>query len=288
MRGSIGIGIVTLLLGAALAVPAAASAAETERGTHRAPSLNIVGLAGGTELVDFTSDRSVTSNSREVTGLSGDQRLVGIDYRVQDGMLYGVGDAGGIYTLGDDGAASKVRQLSIGLEGTSFGVDFNPTANALRVISNTGQNLRQPFAMPQAPTVADGALTNPVPAPGTGTMPASGVTAAAYTNNDLEMATATTLFDLDTMLDQVAIQSPANAGSLASTGKLGVDSGLEAGFDIYSTLTDGVTTANDAFATLQVGQNHTLYRINLLTGKGARVGDLDSDVTDLAIALAQH
>ena len=280
--------MVTLLLGAALAVPATASAAEPDHGTHRAPSLEIVGLVGGTELVDFTSDSSATSNSRDVTGLAGDQRLVGIDYRVQDGMLYGVGDAGGVYTVDDDGAASKVRQLSVPLEGESFGVDFNPAANALRIISNTGQNLRQPFAMPQAATVADGPLTNPVPAPGTGTMPATGVTAAAYTNNDLEMATATTLFDLDTITDQVAIQSPANAGSLAATGKLGVDAGLDAGFDIYSTLTDGRAAANDAFAAMKVGQEHTLYRVDLLTGKASRVGDLDSDVTDLAIALDRH
>ena len=284
MRRTIRASVVSVVMGAALLAPAATAAADT----HRAPGLDVVGLVGGTELVDFTTDSSRTHDSRPVSGLVGDQRLVGIDYRVQDGMLYGVGNAGGVYTLDDDGAATKVRQLSLALEGSSFGVDFNPAANALRILSDTGQNLRQPFAMPDAATVADGGLTNPQTAPATGTVPARGVTSAAYTNNDLQMPTATTLFVVDTMLDQVSVQSPANAGSLAGTGKLGADVGAEAGFDVYSTLRSGTTRANDAFATLEVGGQFTLFRVDLLTGAASRVGDLDQDVSDLAIALDQH
>lgn len=43
---------------------------------------------------DFTSSSTRTTNKREVTGLQGDQRLMGIDFRVQDGGLYDVGDTG--------------------------------------------------------------------------------------------------------------------------------------------------------------------------------------------------
>lgn len=53
----------------------------------------------------------------------------------------------------------------------------------------------------------DGTLTTP-PA----SNPALGVTGAAYTNNDLDMATASSLFDIDTAGDRVFLQSPANAG----------------------------------------------------------------------------
>jgi hypothetical protein len=45
-----------------------------------------------------------------------------------------------------------------------------------------------------------------------------GVTAAAYTNNDLNGDTATTLFDIDPINDQVAIQAPPNNGTLNPTG----------------------------------------------------------------------
>ena len=68
------------------------------------------------------------------------------------------------------------------------------------------------------------------------------MTGAAYTNNDLATDTATTLFDLDTTLDQVALQAPANAGTLSATGKLGVDAGGDAGFDIALQTSAGART----------------------------------------------
>ena len=85
-----------------------------------------------------------TSPSREsvgaISGLAGDTNLVGIDYRVQNGKLYGVGNAGGLYVISADNAkASKVGQLSVALSGTSFGVDFNPAANALRSSATPGR-----------------------------------------------------------------------------------------------------------------------------------------------------
>jgi hypothetical protein len=130
------------------------------------------------------------------------------------------------------------------------------------------------MGMPAAgKTAADGTLTYP-PA----TAPATGVTGAAYTNNDLDPTTATTLFDLDTALDQISVQSPANAGSLAPTGKLGVDAGSS---------TDGTATA---LATLQVGQKSRLYKVDLFTGKAKAVGTFPSrhQVVDLAIQVDQR
>lgn len=111
------------------------------------------------------------------------------------------------------------------LQGENFGVDFNPAANRLRVISDTGQNLRHNIDDPAAPrtTTVDGTLTNPAVPPTTTPTTALGVTGAAYTNNDLDTTTATTLFDIDTTNDRVSLQSPAN-GTLAPTGALGVNS----------------------------------------------------------------
>jgi hypothetical protein len=39
----------------------------------------------------------------------------------------------------------------VALQGTRFGVDFNPAANRLRVISDLGQNLRHNIDDPAAP-----------------------------------------------------------------------------------------------------------------------------------------
>ena len=130
--------------------------------------------------------------------------MLGIDRRVQNRKLYGVGNKGGIYTLSaSSAAATKVGQLSVPLLGSFFGVDFDPAANALRIISDTGQNLRQPFGTsgdaPAGATIDDGVLNYSGET-------ATYVTAAAYTNNDLNADTATTLFDLDITLDQTVIR----------------------------------------------------------------------------------
>ncbi|WP_030371626.1 DUF4394 domain-containing protein [Streptomyces rimosus] len=252
-----------------------------------APGLRAFGISGdGTLMATFTTDRpDVLDWVRTVTGLSGDTSLIGIDFRVQDGLLYGVGNKGGIYTIKTppataDVVVTKVSQLQYDLRGTTFGVDFNPAADRLRVISDTGQNLRH--NLNDHSTIQDLNLTTP-PIEGT----TKGVTAAAYTNNDLSAATATSLIDINTTSDQVVLQSPANNGTLAPTGSLGLDAGLKAGMDIYSTLSNGKAVDNAAFASLTpVGAGTpSLYSINVLTGQATSIARFPLNITDLAIAL---
>jgi len=110
-------------------------------------------------------------------------------------------------------------------------VDFNPAGNALRIVSDTGLNLRQPFGAGDAPTVTT-VVDDPLTLNGSST--ATGIVAAAYTNNDLTDTTATMLFDIDTDNDQVLLQLPADSGMLSPTGDLGIGAGSDVGFDIYS------------------------------------------------------
>lgn len=250
-----------------------------------APALQAYGIAGsGTLMLSFRTDNPERNDwVKRITGLAGDSAVVGIDFRVQDGKLYAVGNKGGIYTIGIPSTiATKVSQLGADLYGTKFGVDFNPAADRLRVISDNGQNLRHNLG--DHSTIEDTTLTTP---PSTG--PAKGVTAAAYTNNDLNNTTNTTLVDLNTVTDQVVIQSPANSGFLVATGSLGVDAGLDAGFDIYSDLNNGKTVSATAFAVLTpAGGFQTLYTVDLLTGAAAPASDPGAfplDVSDIAVAL---
>jgi hypothetical protein len=252
-----------------------------------APSLPAFGLlSGGKTMCAFTTDRPDTLNwVKAVTGLSGDTSLIGIDIRVQDGLLYGVGNQGGIYTIktppqSPDVVMTKVSQLTIALYGTNFGVDFNPAADRLRIISDNGQNLRH--NLNDHTTVEDAVLTTP-PNPA----PTKGVTAAAYTNNDRNGDTATTLFGINTITDQLVIQSPANNGTLAPVGALGVDAGPDAGLDIFSDLTNGKTTSVLGFATLVTPDGATsLYTVNLFTGATTPPAlPFPLSVTDLAVSL---
>jgi hypothetical protein len=93
--------------------------------------------------------------------------------------------------------------------------------------------------------------------------------------------------DLDTMLDQVVIQSPPGNGFLVATGKLGVDASARAGFDIYSVVSRGVTVGNFPFATLSVNGKYQFFSINLTTGQAFSLGRLGDDVVDIAIPLAR-
>ncbi|MEV7461582.1 DUF4394 domain-containing protein [Streptomyces rubiginosohelvolus] len=280
---------VSFAAAAALSAPALASAdgRDGHGMDHRGhKALTAVGLTADQRLVEFTVDRPArTTDIGRVSGLRGDTKVVGIDFRVQNEKLYGVGDRGGVYTLNTANArATKVSQLTVALAGRQFGVDFNPAANRLRVISNTGQNLRHNIDDSAAPlgTTTDGTLTNPTMPPTT----ATGVTGAAYTNNDLNAATATTLFDIDTMADRVSLQSPANAGTLAPTGNLGVNAGPDAGFDIYFSPKHGT---NRGFATLNTAGTARLYEVDVLTGAARDLGAFSQrrQVTDLALPLEQ-
>ena len=235
--------------------------------------------SGSPPTAGSSSSRATSRRTRSIAaiwGVTGDTRLVGIDYRPATGELIGLGDQGGVYAVSDFNAqATKKSQLGVALAGTSFGVDFNPTVDRLRVISDTGQNLR---------VNVDNGVTN-VDTP----LSSMGVTGAGYTNNDADPNTATTFFDLDSALDQVVVQSPANSGMLAATGKLGVDAGPAIGFDVYSAIRNGTTVSVRAFASLNVDGSARFYRINLLQGRAGLVGafSASNQVTGIAVKLDQ-
>ncbi len=275
-------------LGAVIAAPAAGGSA-SHRSTcgsysssySSSSSTDLVGLTSDQRLICFRSDRPDRARDiAKVRGLDGDSRLVGIDVRPANGLLYGLGDNGGIYTIDvRTAAAVRVARTSVPLQGSSFGVDFNPVADRLRAVSDTGQNLRINVA--DGVTTPDGVLNY------TAGTPATGVTGAMYTNNDADPATGTTLFDVDSTLDQVAIQSPPNNGSLVATGKLGVDTGPDVAADIQSRVRRGTTVANTAYAALSSVDGSSFYTVDLLTGRASSTGDFDDDDRIVGIAVLQ-
>src|SRR5262245_4070292 len=110
--------------------------------------LNMFGLTADQQLIRFREDR--TRNNKVVgpiTNLSNDVTLVGIDFRPANGFLYALGNAGGIYTINTKTAEATFRvQATVNgaplvLTGSSFGVDFNPTVDLLRVVGDDGQNV---------------------------------------------------------------------------------------------------------------------------------------------------
>lgn len=299
-------GAVALLLGGGDVLAARNCVSNTGKGrSARIKSLKAMGLTADGRLLCFpTTSADKAEVVGPVTGLgSPDSALIGIDFRVQDGKLYGVGNGGGVYTIDPgNGQATFVNQLSVPLDprATSFAVDFNPAADRLRILSDIpcplpgpcpmGQNLRHNVNAGGV-TVADAPLTILA---GATVVTATGVTAAAYTNNDLAMSTGTTLYDVATMQDQVVVQSPPNgipggvAANLVPSGSLGVDAGPAAGLDIYSVVVNGVTVDNMGFGVLNVSGASGFYSVNVQTGQATLLDFFTDQVVDVALPLGQN
>ena len=215
-----------------------------------------------------------------VTGLQSGENLMGIDVRPADGLLYGVGSTGRIYTIDPASGAATLKSRLMAdaadttapftaLAGTEFGVDFNPVADRLRVVGNTGQNLR--INVDNGATTTDGDIN--------GGATNGAITAAAYTNSFAGTA-STTLYVLDSASDTMYVQNPPNNGTLASPIALGVDAGATNGFDIDA-------RSNMGYAVLSVGGVRNLYSVNLaataapLTAVGAL--GLTEDIRGIAL-----
>lgn len=210
-----------------------------------------------------------TPVSKAITGLMTSETLLGIDFRPLNGQLYGLGSSSRLYTINlSSGAATAVGMGSFAtlLDGTEFGFDFNPVVDKIRVVSNTGQNLRL--------NPVDGTITAVDVALNPGT---PSVSAAAYTNN-FAGTTATTLYVVDHTTDRLYMQNPPNAGTLVEVGALGIDISNMNGFDIGSTSTKGYVVAT-------VGGATKIYTINTTTGAATAGPALPSGVNGFAIGL---
>ena len=248
-----------------------------------APAETIYAITEQSNLLRFESNSPGTIDaSVPVTGLQGGESIFGIDFRPSSGQLYAVGSMGRIYTIDTTtGAATLVGQLSVALSGTEFGVDFNPVANTLRIVSNTEQNLRIVFGSSLV-TNSDGVLVYAGGDPNFGQNP--GVTAVAYSNN-VSGAQSTTLYGIDSNLDDlIRVGGPdgnpsPNGGQLFTRDALGVDFSGSSGLDIGSGF-------GRAFAVNgQFAGGGQLYNVSLVTGQAVLLGDVDSggNVRDLAI-----
>ena len=111
-------------------------------GAAAAHAAEVAALSGDNTIsIVNTSSKSVTKTWK-IQGVSG--KVLGIDVRPADGMLYAVGADGGIYTvdLASGKATMKSKLDKMLAAGTWATVDFNPVADRLRVMGNDGTNLR--------------------------------------------------------------------------------------------------------------------------------------------------
>ena len=279
------------------------------------------GLTSANQITTFSLSNPSQSSTKAITGIPATAKIVGIDERPKTGQLYAVvknsNGTGSAYTIVPaTGAATKAFDLvsitataagNTGaklLEGTRFGVDFNPAADALRITSDSGQNLRAlpsdrvagGFSRTAGDTFTDGTLNY-------AGVTATGIVGSAYTNS-VATTTATALFNVDAALSQLTLQNPPNDGTQSSPVPLALAKRPVAGFDIGTTggiNTAYLATANNT-ATAQVTNPIeallvtlglakprqypvvNLSTVNLTTGELTPVGNFfNNTVIDIAV-----
>jgi len=234
-----------------------------ETGAPATPGFGALLLTTANQLVRINSNRanSPLGAAVAITGLQAGENILGIDFRPATGQLYGLGSTSRLYVINaGTGAATAVGGVfATPLSGTNFGFDFNPTVDMIRVVSDAGQNLRL------NPTT--GAIAGVDPNLNGATTAAD---AAAYTNS-FAGATMTALYDISSATDALYIQNPANAGTLALVGSLGINVTGVNGFDIAQ-------AGNIGLAAFQLNGATTsnLYTVNLTSGAAAFVSTISS------------
>ncbi|MCI1188463.1 DUF4394 domain-containing protein [Hymenobacter sp. DH14] len=294
---ALGSGATTLVGAIGLGIPVrdiSAQLAGADASAQLMPGVRLLyGVAGG-NLVSFASDNpTVIRTAVNITGLpvDGSQVLVGTDFSPATGELFALGynvntQQGQLYKLdistGALAAVGSLNSYNLGTTAASIGFDFNPTVNLIRVTSGTNQaNLRVNPAT--GAVTVDTNLSNP-----SGTPVLTGV---AYTNNDNNANTGTTLYGIDQARSVLLRSTNANAGTYVDQGSLGValNTALGADFDIYSDLSNAALPGNAAFLAAGASGSSTdnLYTVDLTAGNASLVGRIGSgtNLTGLAAFL---
>jgi Domain of unknown function (DUF4394)/PEP-CTERM motif len=236
-----------------------------------AHAVTLYGVDEVNNLIRFDSRTpGVTQSVVAIQGLGGSS-LLGIDFRVRDGFLYGLTDNNRVFRINHNtGATSLVANVA--LTGSNFAFDFNPANTNLRIVSNDNSNYVLRFN--PAPITLVPGVNVAYDATGAGLVDPD-IVSAGYINNDNNAATGTVLYVLDSANDVLAIQNAAT-GVLTRVGALGINIGARTSFDITG-------AANNTF--VQAG--NTLYNINLSTGALSTIGNTDRALFGLSAAVPE-
>jgi cysteine-rich repeat protein len=248
-----------------------------------------------------------------INGIAAGETLVGIDRRPANGYLYALGhhstnNTVQLYLLSSQtalatplGTAAKFKEADgstdDNITGTRFGFDFNPNADRIRVVTDTGKNFRidpndgelvdSDFVGTPASVQADGDIMGP------GTPATATLDECAYTNNSVDQ-TVTTLYTIDSTNDRLYVQQQPNTGTQNNPGGMGAISlapvvGAITGFDILAGTNttgglNGVTTGFGWLVFTPADQTQSsLGRLDLASGAIDMVSGLSQTAVGLAV-----
>ena len=247
-------------------------------------NISFYALAGNTLDKYSTSNPETLLGSATITGLQNAETVLGLDFRPRNGKLYALGSKSRVYIVNPTtGVATfafsfkTTMGMAVLLSGTSFGFDFNPQVDRLRIISNTGQNLRivpDNAATGVAGTTFVDTNINPQPAQ---------ITGVAYDNN-FAGTLSTELYALDATVDVMYEVFPPNRGTLIQP--LSVNLKLEGagGFDIAPRNANVITDIG--LALYEINKKSTLFQIDVETGATRILAKYDKEISYTSLAIS--
>lgn len=274
-------------------------------------SEQLLALDASMTLLHITARQPSQPQARvPVRGLAAGEQLLSIDYRVARGVLYGLGSQGRLYTIDpDSGQARAVAEQGATLvAGKRYDIDFNPTVDRIRVVSDLGGNMRlhpdTGKAIDGNATVDDVQSDSPLQyvAGDVAAGKQAAVVAVAYTYN-ARNDKITTLYGIDAEGGTLVMQgshenetpfvSP-DKGSLRTVGSLLLPEwdpvGLQRGGQGYGAIQQAAFDISDVknvamLAARQKLGGSQLYEVNLQTGKATRLGRIDQGQALVGLAI---
>ena len=188
--------------------------------------------------------------------------LLAIDFRPATETLYGLGvvSSNGRLVEMNDHFVVAAKGPPFTVSGTTFGFDFDPVADLVRVTSEADLNITL------NPDDGSTHIDSPV------TPASASIVGLAYSNNVAGAATGTsTLFGLDSAADKLVKFSDPRFGDFTEVGVVTDSNGAlnfsdTAGFDIQA-------YTNTAYATLTVGGVSALYTIDTDDAEARKLDD---------------
>lgn len=218
------------------------------------------------DLFYFESDSPEDVDRETVSGLDDGEKLLGLDVRPATGGLYVLGDHGNVYVVNTvSHTAQKIASLPIELDAgdrdVQFGVNFNPVADRMRIVTSDDENYS---VNPNDGSVTvDGKIQYD-----NQDHESPQVVAAAYTLAPLGQNT-TSLYAIDANKDGLYKIAPPASGVLSDRQALDIEVPRRAGLDIgwdrhgFLVVTDGGSTR--------------LYLLDVVTGDVEEQDGLDSE-----------
>ena len=239
----------------------------------------VVGVTANPSVYAFASsnpENALFDPAIPISGLGTGEKVVGTDVRPKTGDGYVVtvnadNTIARVYKVSDDVTATgfpatrvgtAANDITIDATDTAFGVDFNPVVDRLRIVTNGDANRNMRVHPDTGEVTPDTALSPGNP----------NVTGLAYSNN-VDGATTTTLYAIDSTADKLYTITNPNAGVLTEVGALGVDVNNITGFDIAPAPADKAgTMLLVAGATINTVSGTYLFALDPATGKTTNLG----------------